>query len=72
MIFSYFWEAMKKALTTPKKKLRSKGDRLNWIPLAEVKPLSLKDDIGEGKWLTEEDLKRFNYGEDTKHNYLIP
>ena len=63
---------MKKAVTPPKKKLRSKGDRLNWIPLSEVKPLSLKDDIGEGQWLTEEDLKRFNYGEDTKNNYLIP
>ena len=28
-------------MTPPRKKLKAKGDRLNWTPLREVKPMDL-------------------------------
>lgn len=42
---------------TMKKELQSKGDRLNWSPLKESKPVKLTSDLLQGKKLTSADLK---------------
>lgn len=41
-------------------KPRTKGDRLNWTPLNEVKPIPLNDTTLKGKRLSDKDLKTRN------------
>ena len=41
-------------------KPRSKGDRLNWTPLSEAKPVSLDESTLKGKRLSSKDLKSRN------------
>ncbi|MFT4202330.1 MAG: hypothetical protein QM610_00315 [Chitinophagaceae bacterium] len=38
---------MKQAATENKQLKKSKGERLNWTPLSEVKPIVLHDHIGK-------------------------
>lgn len=43
-------------METSKHKVPSKGDRLKWTPLRELKPVKLTSDLVKGKVLTERDL----------------
>ena len=62
-----------KRLTKPRNKRgTSKGDRLNWTPLRDVKPVSLKAVLNKGHWLTAADLNKMAGGSNTPLNLLIP
>ncbi len=41
---------------TSHKKVASKGDRLNWTPLKDVKPVQLTKSLIKGKQVTSKDL----------------
>jgi hypothetical protein len=41
---------------TSQRKVASKGDRLNWTPLKEVKPVQLNKHLIKGKMVTSKDL----------------
>jgi hypothetical protein len=47
-------------MNTSKHKTPSKGDRLKWTPLRELKPVKLTEELVKGKVLTEKDLSRRN------------
>ena len=40
------------------RKLATKGDRLNWTPLKDVKPVQLNKTLTKGKQLTTKDLSK--------------
>jgi len=63
---------MKRKVTRVRTKLASKGDRLNWTPLKDVKPLSLKISNSEGRWISEIELKVKARSQNGAFNYLIP
>lgn len=44
--------------TNSHKKVASKGDRLNWTPLKEVKPVKLNKKLIKGKQVTLNDLRK--------------
>ncbi len=44
-------------MKTTKKKVAPKGDRLNWTPLKELKPVLLSNLQVKGRVLTSADLK---------------
>jgi len=43
---------------TSHRKVASKGDRLNWTPLKEVKPVELNKKLIKGKQVTSKDLRK--------------
>lgn len=52
-------------------KLKTKGDRLNWTPLSEAKPVLLNEDTLKGKKLSARDLK-IRKSVSNKNYILIP
>jgi hypothetical protein len=50
------------------KSLRSKGDRLNWTPLKEVKSVRLNDKLTQGKRVKLEAVKQ----NPKKNTLLVP
>lgn len=57
--------------STSQRKVASKGDRLNWTPLKDVKPVELNKKLVKGKQITSNDLKKF-LPSITKRKVLIP
>ena len=43
---------------TSNRKIATKGDRLNWTPLKDVKPAQLNEKLTKGKQLTTKDLSK--------------
>ena len=43
---------------TSYRKIATKGDRLNWTPLKDVKPIQLNKKLTKGKQLTIKDLSK--------------
>ena len=43
---------------TSYRKIATKGDRLNWTPLKDVKPVHLNEKLAMGKQLTTKDLSK--------------
>jgi len=63
---------MKRLTNKGNHRITSKGDRLNWTPLKEVKPVLLKTNLNTGRWLSAVDLKKVAHANNTTLNYLIP
>ncbi len=56
----------------PKKKLASKGKRLNWTPLVKVESVSLHGKTIVGKLITVNAVVKKLKGNNSKPNFLIP
>jgi hypothetical protein len=54
------------------KKFAAKGDRLNWTPLKDVKPVRLTRASISGRFLTEKDLNASNNNKQIAGNIFIP
>jgi hypothetical protein len=44
--------------STSQRKIASKGDRLNWAPLKDVRPVQLNKNLTKGKEITSKDLRK--------------
>jgi hypothetical protein len=54
------------------KAVASKGERLKWTPLKEVKQVPLTASLTKGRLLTSMDLKKVNKAHSSSNNILIP
>ena len=56
---------------TSHRKIASKGDRLNWTPLKDVKPVQLNKNLIKGKQVTSKDLRESSPSISTR-KVLVP
>ncbi len=53
-------------------KAASKGDRLKWTPLKEVKSVKLTSDLTKGRHLNAKDLSKSKNSNFSSRNVIVP
>ena len=51
---------------------KSKGDRLNWTPLKDIKPIKLNDDLTKGRRLNDRVLDNRSHQKSPNRDLLVP
>lgn len=60
LFYSYICNMKNMTNISSSEKKRSKGDRLNWTPLRDVKPVKLKECSTSSRKLSKRDLSKIN------------